>query len=146
MDLSVEGEARSPFMFPVEAGKVREFARATFAEREDYLNGELAPPTFLYSARLWQDPETDPLSLLDLDQERALHAEQEFIFHGPPIAVGENLTGVGKVERIYSKQGRRGGLLTFALIVTQFRDSEGRLRAECRQLAVEPEGSPKASE
>jgi hypothetical protein len=84
VDRSSVGVTCEDFTFPVELGKIREFARATFADRPEYLSGTAMPPTFLYCARLWQDERSNPLFRLDMDPQRSLHAEQEFVFHDPP--------------------------------------------------------------
>jgi hypothetical protein len=43
---------------------------------------------------------------------------------------------------VYEKQGKRGGTMTFAVMVTEFRDESGRLVAEARMTGVETERPP----
>jgi hypothetical protein len=136
------GTVAEPFQFPIELGKVREFTKSTFADHPDLQSGAVIPPTFLFSCRLWQDERTNPMSVLEMDPERSLHGEQEFVFHGPPPGVGTVLTGQARIEEIYEKEGRRGGSLLFSVIVTEFRDGAGNLVAEARQLGVETSRQP----
>ena len=123
-------------MLEVERGKIREFARATFAPvPED--ERPVAPPTFLTTAFHWQSDASDPWEKVRMDPSRGLHAEQEFVFHGPPPRAGDRLTGTSRIEEIYDKTGKRGGTMTFVVMVTEFRDDSGRLVAESRLTGVE---------
>jgi hypothetical protein len=80
-----------------------------------------------------------------IDPQRGLHAEQEYIFYGPPPAAGTRLRCRSRIESIYDKEGRRGGKLTFAVMVTEFRDPGGKLVAEARLTGVETEQAPSES-
>jgi hydroxyacyl-ACP dehydratase HTD2-like protein with hotdog domain len=72
-----------------------------------------------------------------MDPSRGLHAEQEFVFHGPPPRAGDRLVGTSRIAEIYEKTGRKGGTMTFVVMVTEFRDPDGRLVAESRLTGVE---------
>jgi hypothetical protein len=134
------GLEAAPFTVPVERGKVREFARATKAQHPSYLTDERAvvPPTWLAAASFWISPENHVLGGV-FDYSRTLHAGQEYVFHGPPPRAGDTLAGRQRVESVYRKQGRRGGELTFTVLLTEYRDSAGVLVAEVRQTIVETE-------
>lgn len=123
----------------VERGKIREFARATGSRNAGYLEDEqpVVPPTFLATQLFWQGDEPDLLQYADVDLQRGLHAEQEYVFHGPPPRAGARLTFTTTIADIYEKQGRRGGAMTFVVMVTEFRDPSGRLVAEARNTVVE---------
>jgi hypothetical protein len=133
-----------PFEMDIERGKIREFARATYSRNPEYLGvpRPVAPPTFLTTAFFWEDAATSPWRAVDMDQRRGLHAEQEYVFHGPPPAAGTRLTGQSRVAEIYQKDGRRGGTMTFVVLVTEFRDESGRLVAEARMTGVETARPP----
>jgi N-terminal half of MaoC dehydratase len=120
--------AAIPFTMDVEAGKIREFARATGASHPDYLDGErpVSPPTFLMAAAFWQGPESSPWRGVERDLARVLHGAQEFVFHGEPPAAGTRLVGRSRVGETYTKQGKRGGEMTFTDVVTEYHDSDGR--------------------
>ncbi|MDQ7903753.1 MaoC family dehydratase N-terminal domain-containing protein [Phytohabitans sp. ZYX-F-186] len=139
VDTGALGAAGTPFEMEIERGKVREFARAVFATDPAYLSDvePVIPPTFLTTAFFWQHGDSDPWEKVAMDQSRGLHAEQEYVFHGPPPRAGDRLTAQSAVTEIYTKTSRGGGTLTFAVMVTEFRDASGRLVAEARQTGVE---------
>ena len=90
-DPAAVGTRGTPFRMDIERGKVREFAVATGATPADdpaYLDAEhpVIEPTFLTTAFFWQTGAADPWPAVALDQQRGLHAEQEFVFFGPPPA------------------------------------------------------------
>jgi hypothetical protein len=136
VDKRALGAVGEPFELVVESGKVFEFARAVRAEA-----GAAPPPTFLTTQFFWEErvPGANPWARVNMSQERGMHAEQEYVFHGPPPAVGTRLRCQSRIAEIYEKQGKRGGTLTFAVMVTEFRDEQGRLVAEARMTGVEKE-------
>jgi hypothetical protein len=138
VDDSAVGRTGTPFTLDVERGKIREFARATGSGNPAYLRAErpVAPPTFLTTAFFWQAGDADPWPAVAMDQRRGLHAEQEFVFHGPPPRAGDRLTGVSRIESVTRKQGRSGEL-AFAVMVTEFHDQAGRHVATVRLTGVE---------
>jgi hypothetical protein len=122
----------------VERGKIREFARATKSSNPEYLEGEhpLSPVTFLAASGFWQDEANSPWGDGPRNFERLLHGEQEFVFFGEPPRAGAVLTGVSRIDRVYEKEGRRGGVMEFTETVTEFRDAAGKLVAESRSTAI----------
>jgi hypothetical protein len=146
VDKSALGAQGAPFELDVERGKVHEFARAVHAEHPAYLRREapVAPPTFLTTIFFWEAmvDGSNPWHLVKMSQERGMHAEQEYVFHGPPPAAGTRLRCQSRIAEIYEKEGRRGGTLTFAVMVTEFRDADGRLVAEARMTGVETARPP----
>jgi len=139
VDHSALGRIGEPFEIEIERGKIREFARATFSSSSSYLDdpAPVVPPTFLTTMILWSTPASDPWEAVKMDQSRGLHAEQEYVFHGPPPRAGTRLTAQSRIDSIATKPGRRGGELTFVVLVTEFRDPFGRLVAEARMTGVE---------
>jgi hypothetical protein len=73
-----------------------------------------------------------------------MHAEQEYVFHGPPPPSGTRLVATSRIEAGYEKEGRRGGKLGFGVMVTEFRDTDGRLVAEARLVGVETARAPES--
>jgi hypothetical protein len=136
VDSAAVGATGEPFVIDLEAGKIREFARATHASAYLHDPAPVIPPTFLTTAFFWQTGESDPWTAVAMDQSRGLHAEQEFVFHGPPPRAGQRLIGTSRVTEIYEKQGRNG-TLTFAVMVTEFRDEAGNLVASATLTGVE---------
>jgi len=145
--LGLEGK---PFEMDIERGKMREFARALRATHPAFFDGErpVIPPTFLTTTFFWEaDVDgANPWHAVKMDQRRGMHAEQEYIFHGPPPRAGTRLYCRSRISDVFEKQGKRGGTLRFAVMVTEFRDADGRLVAEARMTGVEterpPEGTP----
>jgi hypothetical protein len=139
MDKSIEGSRGKPFRLVVEEGKVREFARAVKSSNPAYMDGPQAtsPATFLASSVFWQRPENSPWGGTRLNWQRLLHGEQEFIFYGPPPGAGTELSVEVRIERVYEKEGKRGGSLTFVETVTEYRDTAGALVAEARSTMIE---------
>jgi hypothetical protein len=139
MDIEYVGREGKPYRMVVEMGKIREFARAVSSDNPEYFSeAPVSPPTFLASAGLWADgPENAPWGE-GVNLERVVHGEQEYVFHGAPPAAGERLSVQTRVDRIYDKEGRRGGRMRFAELVTEYRDVEsGALRAESRSTLIE---------
>lgn len=124
----------APFELPVELGKVREFVTATGGDLTTWAAAGTAPPTFLATARLWQDAAAavNPQG----DTARLLHAGQEYVFHGPPPRVGDVLTGRARVSSRYRKEGRRGGAMEFTEVTTDFHAPDGRLVASAITTTV----------
>jgi MaoC dehydratase-like protein len=138
--LGAEGQ---PFELDVERGKVREFARAVRATHPAFFDGEqpVVPPTFLTTMFFWEAnvDGANPWLRVQMDQKRGMHAEQEYVFHGPPPRAGTRLHCRSRITQIFEKQGKRGGTLRFAVMVTEFRDSDGKLVAEAKLTGVETE-------
>ena len=145
MDASIEGHRGKPFRLVVEEGKVREFARAVKSSNPAYV-GEgpqaTSPATFLASSAFWQGPEHSPWGDAALNWERILHGEQEFVFPGPPPAAGTELTAEARIDRVYEKEGKRGGAMTFVELVTEYRDASGTVVAESRSTIIETSQAP----
>jgi hypothetical protein len=144
MNRDAVGAVGAPFELVVERGKIRELARATGSTHPAYLVDEqpIAPPTFLTTMFFWEG-DANPWPLVGMDPKRGLHAEQEYVFFGPPPRAGTKLVCRSRIESMFEKQGRRGGKLGFAVMVTEFRDAAtGRLVAEARMTGVETEAAP----
>jgi hypothetical protein len=147
VNAAAQGRSGIPFPMHIEYGKIREFAAATHSANAAYRDGAhpVVPPTFLTTQMFWEDWAGDganPCHLVEMDQRRGMHAEQEFRFHGEPPRAGTVLTVQSRIGEIVTKQGRRGGELTFATMITEFRDASGRLVAEARMTGVETARAP----
>lgn len=126
----------------LERGKIREFAAAMQSGNPAY-QGEHAviPPTFLTTAAQWAPP--GARAQHGFERARLLHGEQEYVFHGPLPRAGQVLRASEHVAQRYEKQGKRGGTMRFAVVVTEFRDDSGRLVAEARSTLIERAASPR---
>jgi hypothetical protein len=148
------GQAGTPYEISIERGKILEFADATHSTNPAYWQdpNPVVPPTFLTVQMFWSEwgqqlgsTDPNPWHHVELDQQRGMHAEQEYIFHGPPPRAGTRLTAQSRIDEIYEKEGRKGGTMTFAVMVTEFRDETGRLVAEARLTGVETARPPEES-
>lgn len=136
MAIEDRGKFSDPFIFPVELGKIREFAKSLKAESPVWLSEEAAidaglsgvpvPPTFPIAAAHWDPPPAPGREGLDLDLRFILHGEQEFVYHGPPPAAGTKLTGRQRIADVFEKEGKRGGSMKFVISETVFADETGR--------------------
>jgi len=144
VDKSQVGLTDEPAQIPIERGKLREFARACKSDNPAYVDAPtpVAPPTFLTNTNFWMSAATSPLAKLGIDLKRLLHGGQEYVFHGPPPAAGTELTFQTRVDKIYEKEGKRGGTMTFVETVTEFCDAKGTLVAEARSTAIETGQAP----
>lgn len=136
-DLDLVGRTGEPFRVVVEAGPVREFARAVRAAKiDDPSVPAVAPPTFLISAIRWQGPEHSAWHGIERSPA-TLHAGQSFTFTAGPIPVGAVLDGVERIDQVEDKLSSHGARLRFVETTTSFRDEDGTLVAVVRTTSVE---------
>ncbi|CAN5275612.1 hypothetical protein BH09ACT6_BH09ACT6_23590 [soil metagenome] len=126
---------------PIERGAIRTFRTAMQSSNSAYEGVDaIIPPTFLITAWRWA-PEGGraahgiPRSLL-------LHGEQEFIYHQAPPRSGQVLIAKEHIRDRFEKAGKRGGVMQFVVISTEFTDENGTLVAEMRSTFIgrEPKG------
>ena len=112
IDRSALGAVGAPFELDVERGKIHEFARATASSHPQHFAGDhpVIPPTFLTTTFFWEQtvPDSNPWHRVQMSPERGMHAEQEYVFHGPPPRAGTRLTCRSRIAEMYDKQGKRG--------------------------------------
>jgi hypothetical protein len=109
----------SGLTWPVERGKVREFAAAILDENADYQRDDAhIPVTFPWTKSFWRPPAAaTPSGSGQPNMARVLHGEQEYQYLGP-VRVGDVLTARSRVVDQYTKEGRRGGAMTFTVTET----------------------------
>jgi acyl dehydratase len=115
--------------FPVEEGKVREFAVAV-----GHGDPSSMPLTFTTVAGHWRDQQA-MVELLGLDLPRIVAGGSEWEYHAP-TAVGDRLRGRRVVKAVARKQGSRG-LMTVITLETRFRRSDGQLAVVQRDTVIE---------
>lgn len=138
-NMNAVGTTGETYPLDIERGKIREFARATASTNPAFLEREapVAPPTFLTVTNFWQPEAGNPWAAAELDGKRVLHAEQQYEFFGPPPASGTRLLCTSRIADMYTKQGRKGGELTFVVMITDFTDEAGALVARATMTGVE---------
>jgi acyl dehydratase len=143
------GQFGPEFSIPIERGHVRRFAKAAFADlpiHTDDLHA-IIPATYLVSAGvLWgytlERPRGTLFENIGHDLSIPLHAEEAYIFHGPLPCVGAELTARACLESVKTRQGSRGGELTFLTMLTEFRNAARELVTEARSTTVTTQNSP----
>jgi N-terminal half of MaoC dehydratase len=143
--------------FPVEAGHIMMYARATGDQNPAYygaLTGAPAavPPTFVWAASQF-DPDLPPRprpgepwlgsgrTASGVPQSAirgGLHAEQRFEYHCP-VHEGDVLSVTERAGRTWRKSGRRGGELEFTEKITEYRNQHGELAVVATTVTVHTE-------
>lgn len=128
------GEVLQRVELPVEAGKIREFARAigddspvrldAGAARAAGFAAPLAPPTFTTTSFFHVDDYAHIPKSLGLDLARLVHGEQSWDYHRPIVA-GDVLTGVTILESVAARPMRAGGVMRKITVATTFTDAAG---------------------
>jgi acyl dehydratase len=140
------GRELPPHTVPVEASRLRLFAKATGEDRPEYVDDQAAkeagfpglpaPPTFLFALENEVPDNMAWLVELNMDIGRVLHGEQSFTYKRQVFA-GDVLTFRPRISEIYDK---KGGALEFILRTTDVIDQVGEPVAELRMLAVQRNG------
>jgi acyl dehydratase len=115
--------------FPVEEGKMREFARAVGGAQRAGV-----PLTFTAVAGHWRD-QAAMVELLGLDLRRIVVGGSEWEYHAP-FAVGDRLCGRRVVTEVKEKQGARGTMRILTL-ETRFHRADGALAVAQRDTVIE---------
>jgi acyl dehydratase len=136
------GHALPAFAVPVEAGRLRFFAKATGQTDPVYLDEAAArdaghpslpvPPTFFFCLEMEAPDPAALRTLLGIDYRRVLHGEQHFRYHAMAHA-GDVLRFEPRIADIYDK---KGGALEFVKRETRVSDPHGALIAELTCLTV----------
>lgn len=133
------GKTGPSFEWVVERGKIAEFARACLNERESYSAPDaIASPTFPQTTSFWarRGGGGRPRLRRPFDPRRLLHGEQEFEYVRP-LRAGDVLTGRTTLKDYYEKEGKRGGVMRFAVFETTYRDQGGEVVAYSRSTTIE---------
>jgi acyl dehydratase len=136
------GHALPAFSVPVEAGRLRFFAKATGNDDPVYVDAAAArdaghpdlpvPPTFLFCLEMESPNPAALRTLLGIDYRRILHGEQHFAYHAMAYA-GDRLHFEPRVADICDK---KGGALEFVRRETKVTNQHGALIAELGCLTV----------
>ena len=128
--------------FPIEWGKVREYATATGANRPAYLDNptSVIPPTFLATVVYWEaigntlrSPEVAEACAtagIPSDITNLMSLEQEYVFHGPPPQAGDTVCTAERLHDVRIKHGRSGPMVIVRFVVS-FSGDDGKVRADC---------------
>lgn len=128
IDASKVGMEFEPLTFQVERGKIVEVARAIREDNPVYFDTDRppAPLTFSRTFVVWGDSVVKAYQSIGVDMTRIVHGGQEFEFF-EPVYAGDTLTMTGKLLDVYSKEGKRGGLLQFIVWQWTYTNQHGRV-------------------
>jgi len=136
------GHALPAFDVPVEAGRLRFFAKAIGQTNPVYFDAAAArdaghpnlpvPPTFFFCLEMEAPDPAALRTLLGIDYRRVLHGEQHFRYHTMAHA-GDVLRFEPRITDIYDK---KGGALEFVKRETRVSNQRGELVAELTCLTV----------
>jgi acyl dehydratase len=136
------GHTLAPFSVPVEASRLRFFAKATGQDDPIYTDPAAArkaghrdlpvPPTYLFCLEMEGPHPAAIRDLLGLDYRRLLHGEQRFTYHAMAHA-GDELTFEQRIEDIYDK---KGGALEFVVRRTRVSNQHGQPVADLECVTV----------
>lgn len=151
IDTRYIGHRFAPYSVPVEAGRLRFFAKATGQTDPVYSDPAAAraaghpdlpvPPTFLFCLEMEAPNPAAVRELLGLDYKGLLHGEQGFVYHRLAHA-GDTLTFEQRIEDIYAK---KGGSLEFVVRLTRVSNQRGEAVADLRCVTVMRHASPAAA-
>lgn len=147
----MEGTVLEKFEFPVEKGKIKEFAdaicdtnlvyRDSDYARKNGFNDRLMPVTYPISFVFHVSSENlihDSMAKLGMNVAKSVHGEIEFIYERP-VCAGETLNGEIRVGKIYEKEGKRGGKMTLVEIEVDYRDKSDKTAVLIRNTFIEKE-------
>jgi acyl dehydratase len=136
------GHTLPAFQVPVEAGRLRFFAKATGQADPVYIDEAAArdaghpglpvPPTFLFCLEMEAPNPAAIRELLGMDYRTLLHGEQGFTYHAMAYA-GDTLRYEQRIADIYDK---KGGALEFVVRQTRVSNQRDELVAQLRCVTV----------
>lgn len=139
----------SPPGFPIERGKIHEFANSILDDNPLYhdlnaakaagLPSVVAPPTFSSAAAFFPAKGAGAAPIAGLDMRFALHGGQELVFERP-IFAGDVLSAEPGETKHYEREGKRGGSMKFWETETIYRDAEGKIVLRVRNTLIQTAG------
>jgi acyl dehydratase len=149
VNTELTGTKLHEFDFPIERGKIKEFARAIlnldplyhdpeYARSQGYKDA-LIPVTFPMSFTHHLNAENFVLEMalaLGLDPEKSVHGECEILFERP-VCAGETFRGEVTVGKCYEKEGKRGGKMSFVDVEIKFYDQDNKQVFSVTNLHIE---------
>ena len=149
VDKPIPGKGLPPFEFPIERGKIKEFARALGDKNPLYIDQDLAkragfasipaPPTYTASMLHHVPDENFLLNImaeLGMNVARSMHGEQEFEYI-KPITAGDVLTVQMGVTDSYQKESKRGNRLNFTVFEATHTNQDGEIVQKERMTFIE---------
>jgi hydroxyacyl-ACP dehydratase HTD2-like protein with hotdog domain len=147
IDPALEGQELETVSFVLDRSKLAELARAFHeddpawsdprAARAQGFETIPAPPTATVLADHWRPGGAlAHAEAAGIDVARLLHGEASWEYLRP-LRVGDELTAVTVVSDLKTREGKRGGTMTFLTVETRFTDPDGALAAIRRDTLIE---------
>ncbi len=147
---ALKGRDLGRVTFPIEHGKLREFARSLHDDDPVWHDPEAAaaagfdgvptPPTITMISAHWREGGLIGHALaLGLDVRRLLHGEASWTYERP-VRAGDELTASTQVADVASREGKRGGTMTLLTLETTFVNQHGQRVAQLRDTMIETGG------
>lgn len=118
--------------FPIEEGKLREFAIASGADPDAVLAAGVLPPTFAAVAGHWRD-QAAMVEVCGLDIRRVVVGGSEWEY-GAPAWIGDRLTGDRVVTDVQTKGS---GMRLLTLTTTLRSEASGEVAVTQRDTVIE---------
>ncbi|WP_354700577.1 hypothetical protein DSM112329_00857 [Paraconexibacter sp. AEG42_29] len=124
--------------FPIEEGKLREFAIASGGDPDAVLAAGVLPPTFAAVAAHWRD-QAAMVRVLQLDIRRVVVGGSEWEY-GAPAWIGDRLTG----DRVVTDVAVKSSGMLILTLTTTLRREDGEVAVTQRDTVIQvpPKGSP----
>lgn len=142
--------------FPIEAGHIMLFARSIGDINPAYYDEDaIAPPTFVQASAQftegyvlrpvigepWFGSGKEPTGVKRESGGgggggTGLHAGQYYEYH-KPVRAGDVLRSVDKPGKTWTKEGGRGGTLSFSESITEYYNQDGELAVTARSVGVQ---------
>jgi hypothetical protein len=127
-----------PWEFPIEDGKVREFARAV--QHPGPPDGKLTIPATFPTYGSFAYAKEHVVEVLGLDIRRVLHGGEEYNY-SRPLLVGQTLVCQTWLIEDYRKQSQRSGTMRFVVTTTEMADHKsGEVVVVVRSTIIAMEG------
>lgn len=117
--------------FPIEEGKLREFAIAAGADPNAVLAGGVLPPTFAAVAGHWRD-QAAMVRVLELDIRRVVVGASEWEY-GAPAWIGDRLSG----DRVVSEVEVKSSGMLLITLTTTLRKEDGAVAVTQRDTIIQ---------
>ena len=149
IDSSIVGRELNRVSFPVDRSKLAELSKAhgdsdptwwdPEAARSAGFDGIPVPPTVTVIADHWREGGTAGLvDAVGADLARVLHGGVAFEYL-VPVRAGDELTARQVVSDVTTREGKRGGAMTFVTIETEFTNQRGELTVRRTDTLIERE-------
>lgn len=146
---NMAGTKLTEFEFPVERGKIKEFASAICDPNPVYRDREYArdkgfddilmPVTFPMTFGFFLPSENymfEAITKLGLDTAKMLGGEMEILYQRP-VCAGETLRGELIIGDIYEKESKASSKMTFIEFICNFYDRKDKLVVLMRNTGIE---------